>query len=140
MRAGHDRSPFELGLDWILNFDKPYFTGKKALLAEKDQPVKRRMVKLVVEGNKEPVDSFLYDRKNGKRVGTIKAHTWSPILKANLALAEIEAQNGVLPKEVWAEIYYSKELEWRSTWAKCEVTEKPFWNPARKSATPPSAF
>ncbi len=140
VRAGHDRSPFELGLGWLVNFDKPYFTGKKALLAEKQKPTARQMVKLVVEGNKLPVDSFLFDRKNGKRVGTIKAYTWSPILKANLAFAEIDTKNGVVPQEVWAEIYYSKELEWHSTWAKCSVTDKPFWNPERKSMTPPSAF
>ena len=140
VRAGHDRSPFELGLDWLVNFDKPYFTGKKALLAEQARPAKRRLVKLVVEGNKEPVDSFLYAGKNGKRIGTIKAHTWSPILKANVALADIEFQKGLMPQDIWAEIYYSKELEWHSTWVQCQVSDKPFWNPARKSMTPPGAF
>ena len=35
IRAGHDRSPFEIGLGWAVNFDKPQFTGKKALQEEK---------------------------------------------------------------------------------------------------------
>ena len=31
------RSPFEMGLDWMIDFDKGHFNGRRALLAEKDQ-------------------------------------------------------------------------------------------------------
>ena len=140
VRAGHDRSPFELGLGWVVHFKKPHFTGKRALLEEKSRPPKRRIVKLSVEGNKEPQDSFLYDGKKGKKIGEIKAQLWSPILKSNLALADIEFQNGKLPANIWAEIYYDKELEWRAKWAKCTVSDKPFWSPERRNATPPFDF
>jgi aminomethyltransferase len=140
VRADHDRSPFEVGLDWVVNFDKPYFTGKRALLNEKDKPIKRRLLKLVVEGNKPPADSFLYDDKNDKRIGTIKTQTWSPILKANLAMADIEYRNGSMPTEIWAEIYYQKELEWRATWAQCRVSKQAFWSHERRSETPPARF
>ena len=58
VRAGHDRSPFELGLDWVVNFDKAYFTGKRALLEEQNSPIQRRLLKLQVAGNKPPADSF----------------------------------------------------------------------------------
>lgn len=140
IRAGHDRSPFELGLDWVVNFDKPYFTGKGALIDESNRPIQRRLVKLVVEGNKPPADSFLYNRKGGKRIGTVKSQIWSPILKANLALADIEYKKGEPPQEIWAQIYYQKELEWRATWANCEISDKPFWNHPRRSATPPGRW
>jgi aminomethyltransferase len=140
VRADHDRSPYELGLGWVVSLDKPYFTGKRALLAEKSRPIRRRLVKLSVEGNKAPKDSFLYDGKNGKRIGTIKTTIWSPILKANLAMADIEYADGKKPGEIWAEIYYQKELEWRATWARCTVSATPFWSPARKAATPPERF
>ena len=140
IRADHDRSPYELGMGWVVSLDKPYFTGKKALFKEKSEPIKRRLVKLSIEGNKLPQDSFLYDGKNGKRIGTIKTTIWSPLLKANLAMADVEYQNGVEPSEVWAEIYYQKELEWRATWARCHISDKPFWAPQRKSLTPPERF
>ena len=140
IRADHDRSPFELGLDWVVNFDKPYFTGKRALLEERDKPIKRRLVKLQVEGNKPPADSFLYLKKGGRRIGTVKTQVWSPILKANLTMADIEYQKGVAPTDIWAEIYYQKELEWRATWASCSVSQKPFWVHPRRSATPPERF
>ncbi len=140
VRNGRERSPFELGLGWAVSFDKPYFTGRRALEKEADEPIKRRLVKLAIEGNKTPHDSFLYDGKNGKRIGTIKVTIWSPILKQNLAVADIEYQNGKEPAEIWAEIYYQKELEWKSIWAKCEISEKPFWSPPRRSKTPPDRF
>ena len=40
----------------------------------------------------------------------------------------------------FSEIYYQKELEWRSTWARCTISEKPFWSHNRLSATPPPRF
>ncbi|MCC3862116.1 aminomethyltransferase family protein [Pseudemcibacter aquimaris] len=140
VRSGRDRSPFELGLGWAVSFDKPYFTGRKALEKERVTPIKRRLVKLSIEGNKPPTDSFLYDGKNGNRIGSIRKTVWSPIMKQNFAMADIEYQNGRVPNEIWAEIYYQKELEWKANWAKCEISEKPFWNPPRRNQTPPGAF
>ena len=140
VRADRDRSPYELGVGWLVNFEKSYFTGKKALLAESERPAKRRLVRLAVEGNKPPIDAFLYDAKKGERIGTIKSCVWSPILKTNVASADIDFKNGDLPSQIWAEIYYQKELEWRATWAKCHVSAKPFWVHPRSSATPPGNF
>lgn len=137
VRTGRDRSPYELGLGWAVSFDKPYFTGRKALEKEKTEPVKRRLVKLSIEGNKKPTDSFLYDGIDGKRIGSVRVAVWSPVLKQNLAMVDIEYQNGKPPEEIWAEIYYQKELEWKSTWAKCQISNKPFWNPPRRNQTPP---
>lgn len=138
VRADRDRSPYELGLGWLVNFDKPYFTGKQALIAERARPAKRQLLKLIVEGNKPPQDAFLYDSKNGSRIGTITSCVWSPILKTNVTLADVTFTDGEPPSEIWAEIYYQKELEWRATWAKCRISEKAFWIHPRSSATPPN--
>ena len=37
VRADRARSPFELGLDWMIDWQKGHFTGRRALLAEKRQ-------------------------------------------------------------------------------------------------------
>ena len=37
VRHGRARSPFELGLDWLVDFDKGHFTGRGALLRERAQ-------------------------------------------------------------------------------------------------------
>ena len=138
IRQGYDRSPFEVGLGWVVNLDKGHFTGRKALIAENARPAKRRLTKIVVDGNKPVGEAFVYDRMNGKQIGEIKCATWSPILKANIALADIEYSNGHAPKQLWARIDYQRELKWRSAWAECHAVDKPFYSPAHRSATPPA--
>lgn len=140
IRNGYDRSPFEVGLGWVVNLEKGHFTGRKALLAEKSRPIQRRLTKIVVDGNKPVGEAFLYDGKDGRQTGEIKCATWSPILKANLALADIDYVNGKRPANLWAKIDYQRELKWHSTWARCEVHTKPFYSPEHRSATPPQRY
>jgi aminomethyltransferase len=138
VRNDYDRSPYEVGLGWVVSLDKGHFTGRKALTVEKARPPRRRLTKLVVDGNKPVGQAFIYAGKNGKQVGEIKCTTWSPILKANLALADIEFINGRLPKKLWARFDYQRELKWHTAWAECHAQTKPFYNPEHRSATPPA--
>ena len=140
VRNGYDRSPYEVGLGWVVSLDKGHFTGRKALIAEKAQPVKRRLTKIVVDGNKPVGEAFIYTGKGGKLVGEIKCTIWSPVLKANLALADIDYVNGRLPGKLWARFDYQRELKWRTAWAECHAQTKPFYNPDHRSATPPNPF
>jgi len=140
VRADFDRSPYEVGLGWAVSLDKGPFTGRKALLAERARPVKRRLTKITVDGNKPVGEAFIFQRKKGQLIGEIKCSTWSPILKANIALADIEYRNGALPKQLWARIDYQRELKWMSTWARCRVAHKPFYVPEHRTVTPPRAF
>jgi aminomethyltransferase len=140
VRNGYDRSPYEVGLGWVVSLDKGHFTGHKALLAEKSRPARRRLTKLVVDGNKPVGEAFVYAGRNGKLVGEVKCSIWSPILKANLALADIELTNGKLPDGLWARFDYQRELKWRTTWAACHAQSKPFYSPEHRSATPPARY
>ena len=63
---------------------------------------------------------------------------WSPTVKANIALAMIETK--YLKGDLWAEIYYEKELRQYSRVARCSLKDKPFWSPDRANATPPPDF
>lgn len=140
VRDGYDRSPYEVGLGWVVSLDKGHFTGRKALITEKAQPIKRRLTKIVVDGNKPVGEAFIYDGKGGKLVGEVKCTIWSPVLKANLALADIDYVNGRLPGKLWARFDYQRELKWRTAWAECHAQTKPFYNPDHRSATPPNPF
>jgi len=42
IRDGYDRSPYEVGLGWIVHLDKGHFTGRRALEAERARPPARR--------------------------------------------------------------------------------------------------
>ena len=133
--------PMRSGLGWVVNLDKGHFTGRKALLAEAfqtgDDGDSRNS--LSTETNRS-AQAFIFNRKNGKQVGEIKCASWSPILKANLALADLEYVDGRQPSKLWARIDYQRELKWLSTWAECHVQSKPFYNPEHRSATPPARF
>ena len=136
VRAGRGRSPFELGLDWLVHFDKPVFNGRKALLREREEGSRYRFVRLDVEGNKPAYDSFIY---NGKKeiVGHVTSATWSPSAKKNIALASLDMPWGRKDDELYAEIYYNRELQWTRLMARCQVVDGAFFDPPRRRETPP---
>lgn len=135
VRPGRTRSPFELGLDWLVDLKKPHFTGRRALLAEQRRGSRYRLVKLDVEGNKPARDAFVYDKRR-KVVGTVTSAVWSPAAKANIALASVERPAGAAGDALWAEIYYQKELKWSRVMAACCVVDGAFYTPARRRQTP----
>ena len=135
----HDQTPFELSLGWLVDFKKPHFSGRAALLKEKQRGPKYTLTKLDIEGNKPAEDSYIYGNKRcTQEIGYVTSAMWSPAAKANIALAMIETQH--LSGELWAEIYYEKELRQYSRVARCTRQSKPFWAPARARATPPHDY
>jgi aminomethyltransferase len=135
----HDQTPFELSLGWLVDFNKPHFSGRNALLREKERGPKFTLAKLDIEGNKPAAGSYIYKNNRCTReIGYVTSAMWSPAAKANIALAMIRTEH--LQGDLWAEIYYEKELRHYSKVAKCVVRKKPFWSPARARATPPPDY
>ena len=139
VRTGYTRSPFELGLGWLVDFKKPVFNGRKALLAQKKHGHRYNMVKLDIDGNKPAHDSYVFS-KNKKMIGTVTSAHWSPSAKASIALASVETPHGEAGEEVLVEIYYQKELKWNRVMAKARVVSDLFYDPPRKKLTPPADF
>src|SRR5262249_10105338 len=98
-------SPFELGLGWAVHFKKPAFTGKKALLREKERGSALALVGLEVDhvafaqaheriGLPVPFP-FVPWREivpvfgGGDQVGYATCGTWSPTVKKYLVLAQV---------------------------------------------------
>ena len=132
----HDQTPFELNLAWMVDFNKPHFNGRAALLEEAKRGPRYTLVKLEVDGNKPAEGSFVYDSaKCSSDVGYVCSAMWSPVVKSNIALAMIETQ--YLGGELWAEINYQKELRHYSKVARCQIKNAPFWAPERARLTPP---
>jgi aminomethyltransferase len=141
IRTGRDRSPLELGLAWLVDFDKGHFNGRRALLAERERGPTRQLVGLDIEGNKPAHNALLYADDGGKReIGSVTSATWSPTCKRNIALAMVDAPYFQTGKAVWAEIYLNRELVWERRMSRAEVVERPFFNNSRRRATPPLMF
>lgn len=142
VRTGRSRSPFELGLDWLVDFKKPNFNGRRALAAEKRKGSTWRLVKLDIEGNKPAKHSYIYTKgyRRLKQIGFVTSAAWSPICKHNIAIGSVRTPYGKVGDTLWVEIYYQREMHWSRVMAKAEVVDKPFWDPERRRATPPAVF
>lgn len=81
-------TPLEAGLSWVVKFEKD-FVGKEALLAQKEQGIKRRIRGLKLEGRRIARHGMPV-LKDGKQVGTITSGTFSPTLQSSIALAMID--------------------------------------------------
>ena len=133
----YDQTPLELDLAWLVDFKKPHFNGRRALLEQHKNGPKTLLTKLNIEGNKPAEEALLYsDRDCSQEIGYVTSAMWSPSVKANIALAMIDVK--ALSGEIWTEIYYQKELRHHRKVARCTVQKKAFWGPERARATPPS--
>lgn len=141
LRSDRRRSPFEMGLDWMIDFGKSHFNGRRALLREREsQSSKWALVGLELEGNVPGDHALIYfDRK--QEVGHVTAAAWSPVLKRNIALAMLKRPyHAAKAHNLWAEIYALRELEYHKLMVKAAVTPRPFFNPARRRAAPPGLY
>ncbi|MEL7536736.1 MAG: aminomethyltransferase family protein [Pseudomonadota bacterium] len=138
VRPGRTRSPYELGLGWLVDLGKPVFNGRAALAAEHASGGGRwTLARLDVAGNKPATAAFVTTRR-GREVGFVTSAAWSPVAKRNIALAHVERRYADQP--LFADIYTQRELHWSRTLAPCQLVEGPFWNPPRRRATPPAPF
>jgi len=141
-------SPYEVGLGWIVDFERPRFPsfiGRAALEAEKRRGSAWALVGLEVawEALEALYESYslppnlpatarrdglpLYDDED-RQVGKVTSHTWSPILKKYLALASVLAPHARPGTTVQME--HTVEFERRKVPA--TVVETPFFDPERK--------
>jgi aminomethyltransferase len=141
IRTGRDRSPLELGLAWLVSFEKGHFNGRRALLEERKAGPRRRLVGLDIEGNKPAHNALIYRNAAGRReIGNVTSAVWSPTCKRNIALAMVDSPHDKLGSSVWVEIYLNRELVWERRMSRAVVVERAFFAPARRLATPPADF
>jgi len=129
-----------LGLEWLVDFKKPNFNGRRALAEEKRRGSTWRLVKLDIEGNKPAHNSYIYAGRGNKEIGFVTSAAWSPVCKKNIAIGSIRTPHGNVGDTLKVEIYYQREMHWSKVMASAEVVDKPFWFPPRRGATPPAPF
>jgi aminomethyltransferase len=142
-------SPYELGMARLVNLEKGRFIGQAALREEHARGHARQVIGLEVDW---PEVEEIYEKlglppavgatasriavpvyRGGRQVGKATTTTWSPVLKRMIALATVErphyAEGTKLEIEMTVEA-----VRHRVT---ATVVKTPFFNPARKTATPP---
>jgi aminomethyltransferase len=150
MIASQMYTPYELGMGRLVNLDKGRFIGQRALRAEHARGPARQIVGLAIDWN--DVEK-LYDAaglapavaatasrvatpvyRNGRQVGKATSTTWSPVLKRMIALATVERPHFAPGTEVQFEM----TVEAVRHRVAAKVVKTPFYNPPRKTATPPA--
>ena len=104
-------TPLQVGLGWVVGWDKDDFRGRAALAAEKERGVARRLRGIATEGRRPPraEQAVLVD---GQPVGELTSGNFSPVLGHGIALGfvppdveegtavEIDARGDRLPGTV----------------------------------------
>jgi aminomethyltransferase len=113
-----DITPVQAGSGWAVGWSKPEFWGRKALLAEKEAGPLRRLRGLRATGRGVPRAGMAV-LADGKQVGTTTSGTFSPTLKAGIALALIDTASGIGPDDEVTVDVRGRALD-------CTVVKPPF--------------
>lgn len=138
LREDRLRTPLEMGLSWLIDWEKGHFTGRNALLKQRETGPKWAFVGLEIDGN-IPADGAILYRAQKHEAGVVTGACWSPTLKRNIALAQVRADL-VKSSDLWAEIYALRELHYAKMMMRAKVVDRPFYTPARRTLTPPARF
>ena len=150
MIASQMYSPYELGMGKLVSLDKGGFIGQRALREEQRRGPARQIVGLEIDWNEV---EKLYDAaglapavaatasrvavpvyRNGRQVGKATSTTWSPVLKRMIALATIDRPHHV----EGIEVQFEMTVEAVRHRVAAKVVKTPFFNPGRKTGTPPA--
>jgi aminomethyltransferase len=83
-------SPVEAGLAWAVGWDKPAFAGRTALVAQRAAGRPRALRGLLVDGRGIPRAHMPVTGPDGAAVGETTSGTFSPTLRAGIALALVD--------------------------------------------------
>jgi len=142
-------TPYEMGLGRLVQLDKAPFVGRPMLAAEQRNGPRRMIIGVEVDWTEVET---IYDRlglapvapaaasrvhvpvfRDGRQVGRATTTTWSPTLKRMIALATVDAPH--FAEGTRLEIEMTAEAVRYHVGA--TVVRTPFFNPPRKTATPP---
>ncbi len=111
-------SPLEARVGWAVGWGKPAFWGKSVLVAQKEAGPARVLLGLKAIG-RGVLRADLAVNRDGERVGTTTSGTFSPTIKAGIALALLDSSAGLKPGD-------RVDVDVRGRAVECEVVRPPF--------------
>ena len=143
-------TPFEMSLDRLVDLNKTSFIGREALAAERLRGPARRIVGLAVEWTDvealyeavglPPLAVATASRvavpvfAGSRQIGRLTSSTWSPVLKKMIGVATVEA--AFSGPRTTLEVEHTVDAVRHRV--RAEVVPTPFFNPKRKTQTPPA--
>ncbi len=84
-------TPLEAGIDMFVQYDSHDFTGKKALLEQKNRGAKKRIIAFKTNSKRSPRQGFeIY--QNGQKIGVVTSGTYSPSVQSGIGLGFVDTQ------------------------------------------------
>ena len=113
MRPNRCRRPDNLGLGWLVDLNKGFFNGKKAIVNSRlENNTAFKICALEIDGKETVEGSIIYYNKKDE-VGTVTSAVWSPMTKKSIALAQLKLSSSKsMVDNLWVEIYALKELQY----------------------------
>lgn len=93
-----DNNPYEVGLGWLIDDDKPAdYIGKEALRRIKVEGMKRKLVGIEIAGDRIEFNMTKWPVKvNGEAIGHVTSAIYSPRLKKNIGYALVPIEQTAL--------------------------------------------
>jgi aminomethyltransferase len=108
----------EANLGWICKLDKGDFTGRDALLRQKEEGTKRKLVGFEVteRGIARDHQEVLV---NGDRIGHVTSGSPAPFLKKNIGLAYVPVEYATVGQEI--------QIDVRGRLVAAQIVKTPFY-------------
>jgi aminomethyltransferase len=150
LTASQYYTPDEMGLDRLVDLLKPQFNGRRALVAARSAGIPKRIVGVAIEWTDvealyqavglPPLGVATASRTavpvfaGSRQVGRMTSSTWSPVLKQMIGIATVDAPFAGIGSRI--EVEHTVDVVRHRVGA--TVVQMPFFNPRRKTGTPPA--
>lgn len=99
-----EHTPLEAGLSIFVDLQKPDFIGRDALVKQRAEGVKRRLVPFKMKDKCPPPRAHYPIYKNGEKISEITSGSLSPSLNAGIGMAYIPTQFARINEEIEVDI------------------------------------
>ena len=113
---------FEAGLDWIVKLDKGEFIGRDALVKQKRNGIRRRLMGFEMRDRGIAREGYLV-RVDGTPAGFVTSGSPAPFLKKNIGLCYLPTGHAMLGQQI--------QIEIRNQFAAAEIVATPFYSRKR---------
>jgi len=126
-----EQSPHEAGLSWAVKSEKTDipFKGREALFAQQSAGLKKRLAGFKVTDDNIVLHGRETIYRNGRRAGWLSSGGYGHHLGIAIGYGYIRDSNGVSDDYINSGTY---QLEVATELVECEVSLKPFYDPAMK--------
>jgi sarcosine dehydrogenase len=123
---GPDHTPLEAGLGWAVKLDKAIsFLGREALLAQREQPLKKRLACFTVGDASVVLLGRETIYRDGERVGWLASAGWGYTVNSNIGYGYVRDPEGVTDAMLTSDRY---ELEVAAERVPCKAHLAPLYD------------